>query len=111
MIRRIIFYENHFIDFYSAQNEKLKTKIQYVFELIRQVEMVPEKFLKNLSGHKGLYEIRISYQLENYRIFCCFDEGKLVVLFNVFCKKSQKMPQKELEKADRLMKEYFSTKR
>jgi phage-related protein len=111
MIRKIIFYENHFIDFYSAQNEKLKTKIQYVFELIRQVEMVPEKFLKNLSGHKGLYEIRISYQSESYRIFCCFDEGKLVVLFNAFCKKSQKTPPIELEKADRLMKEYFSTKR
>ena len=111
MIRRIIFYKNHFIDFYSAQNEKVKTKIQYVFELIRQVEMVPEKFLKNLSGHKGLYEIRISCHSESYRIFCCFDEGKLVVLFNAFCKKSQKTPQNELEKADRLMKEYFSIKR
>ena len=98
MIRRIIFYENHFIDFYSCQNEKLKTKIQYVFELIRQVEMVPEKFLKNLSGHKGLYEIRISCQSENYRIFCCFDEGKLVVLFNVFCKKSQKRRKKNWKK-------------
>ena len=111
MIRKIIFYENHFIDFYSAQNEKLKTKIQYVFELIRQVEMVPEKFLKNLSGHKGLYEIRISYQSESYRIFCCFDEGKLIVLFNGFQKKTQKTPTKEIEKALKIKDRYFEIKR
>jgi len=41
------------------QDEKVKTKIQYVFDLIRQVERVPEKFLKHLTGTNGLYEVRI----------------------------------------------------
>ena len=47
---------------------------------------VPEKFLKHLTGTGGLYEIRIEYQSNIYRIFCCFDKGKLVVLFNGFQK-------------------------
>lgn len=62
MVRKIIFYENHFIEFYQNQNDKVKSKIQYVFELIKQVERVPEKFLKHLEGTEGLYEIRVEFQ-------------------------------------------------
>jgi len=110
VVRKIIFYENHFIEFYQKQNDKVKGKIQYVFELLKQVERVPEKFLKHLVGTDGLYEIRIEYQSNIYRIFCCFDKGKLVVLFNGFQKKTQKTPIKELEKAKKIMKSYFEQK-
>lgn len=110
MIRKIIFYESYFIEFYNKQNKKVKIKIQYVFELIKQVERVPKKFLKYLSGTNGLYEVRIEYQSDIYRIFCCFDEGKLVVLFNGFQKKTQKTPKKEIKKGERIMKEYFERK-
>ena len=110
MIRKIIFHNNHFIEFYQNQDDKVKTKIQYVLELIKQVDRVPEKFLKHLTGTDGLYEIRVEYQSTIYRIFCCFDEGKLVVLFNGFQKKTQKTPKGELEKALRLMQNYFEQK-
>ncbi|OFZ01420.1 MAG: addiction module toxin RelE, partial [Bacteroidetes bacterium RIFCSPLOWO2_12_FULL_31_6] len=82
MSREIIFYEDYFIEFYQQQDDKVKSKIQYVLELIKQVDRVPEKFLKHLTGTDGLYEIRIEYQSNIYRIFCCFDKGQLVVLFN-----------------------------
>ncbi len=111
MIRKILFHNNHFIEFYQNQDDKVKTKIQYVLELIKQVDRVPEKFLKHLTGTDGLYEIRVEYQSTIYRIFCCFDEGKLVVLFNGFQKKTQKTPKGELEKAISLMKEYFELKK
>jgi len=111
MSREIIFYENHFIEFYQKQDQKVKGKIQHVFELIKQVDRVPEKFLKHLIGINGLYEIRINYQSNIYRIFCCFDEGKLVVLFNGFQKKTQKTPQKDIDKAEQLMQDYFNNKK
>jgi len=111
MNRSIIFFENHFIEFYQMQDQKVKDKIQYVFELIRQVDQVPEKFLKHLTGTNGLYEIRIDYQSNIFRIFCCFDQGKLVVLFNGFQKKTQKTLPKEVEKAEKLMQDYFNNKR
>ena|SRR5690606_13573753 len=107
MKRQIIFHENHFIEFYQNQDQKVREKIQYVFELIKQVDRVPEKFLKHLTGTNGLYEIRIQQQSNIFRIFCCFDQGRLVVLFNAFQKKSSKTPQKEMDKAIQLMKEYF----
>ena len=111
MNRSIIFFENHFIEFYQMQDQKAKDKIQYVFELIRQVDQVPEKFLKHLTGTNGLYEIRIDYQSNIFRIFCCFDQGKLVVLFNGFQKKTQKTLPKEVEKAEKLIQDYFNNKR
>lgn len=111
MSRKIIFYENYFIEFYQKQNLKVKNKIQYVFELIKQVDRVPEKFLKHLSGTDGLYEIRVEFQSNIYRIFCCFDDGKLVVLFNGFQKKTQKTPKSELDKAKELMKQYQKSKK
>lgn len=110
MNREIIFYENHFIEFYQVQDDTVKEKIKYVFELIKQVEKVPEKFLKHLTNTNGLYEIRIDYQSNIYRIFCYFDKGKLIVLFNAFQKKSQKTPNKEIAKALKLMEEYLNLK-
>lgn len=111
MGRTILFFENHFIKFYQNQDDKVKSKIQHVLELIKQVDRVPEKFLKHLSGTDGLYEIRVEYQSNIFRIFCCFDEGKLVILFNGFQKKTQKTPKNELEKAIALKKEYFLQKK
>ena len=46
-----------------------------------------------------------------YRIFCCFDEGNIIVLFNGFQKKSRKTPKKEITKALKIKDEYFKLKR
>ena len=81
-----------------------------MFELIKQVDRVPEKFLAPMTGYEGLFEIRIEYQSNYYRVFCCFDEGKLVVLFNAFQKRTQKTPKEEIERAMRLKTEYFQLK-
>jgi phage-related protein len=43
-------------------------------------------------------------------VFCCFDEGNLVILLSGFQKKTQKTPAKEIEKAERLKNEYFDEK-
>ncbi len=110
MAREIIFFKNHFFDFYAPLQAKVKMKIKYVLELIKQVEKVPVKFLSPMTGYAGLYEVRVEYESNIYRIFCCFDKGKLVVLFNGFQKKTQKTPKKEIEKAMRLKQEYFETK-
>ncbi len=110
IIRKIIFYGKYFELFYGEQNRKVKDKIDEVLFMISIIERVPTKFLQHLEGRKGLYEIRIELGGNIFRIFCCFDEGKLVVLFNGFQKKSQKTPRIELEKAERLKLEYFKEK-
>ncbi len=75
------------------------------------MEKVSEKFLKHIEGTDGLFEIRIEVGSNIYRIFCCFDKGSLVVLFNAFQKKTQKTPKKEIEFAEQLKAEYFAAKK
>jgi len=111
MNRKIIFHENYFIDFYKELDSRVKSKFQYVLELIKQVKMVPIKFLSPITGYEGLFEIRIEFQSNIYRVFCCFDRGKLIVLFNGFQKKTNRTPKKEIEKAMRLKNEYFEKKK
>ena len=82
-----------------------------VFLSIMTLERVPEKYLKAITSVKGLFEISIEESGNIYRIFCCFDEGKLIVLFNGFQKKSQKTPKQEIKKAEMIMKSYFQSKR
>jgi phage-related protein len=67
--------------------------------------------MKHLTGTDGLYQIRVEFQSNIYRIFCCFDKGQLVVLFNGIQKKTQKTPKSELDRAERLKKEYFKSKK
>ena len=110
MVRKIEFYKDYFTDFYSAQPAKVQKKIEYVLKLIKQTERVPVKFFQFLISTKGLYEIRVEYESNIYRIFCFFDEGKLVILLNGFQKKTQKTPKKEIEKAKKLQKEYYKEK-
>jgi len=64
-----------------------------------------------MIGIDGLFEIRVEFESNIFRIFCCFDKGNLVILFNGFQKKTQKTPKKELDKASRIMKEYFEFKK
>jgi phage-related protein len=106
--RNIIFHKHHFVDFYVEQSERVQEKIDYVFKIVRTVQKVPKKFLDHITGTDGLYEIRIEFESNIYRIFCCFDKGNIIVLFNGFQKKSQKTPNKEIEMALKLKDEYFN---
>ena len=110
MIRKIIFYKNYFLDFYNQQAEDVQEKIDYVLDLISNVERVPTKFLAYLEDTDGLYEVRVKVGSNIYRIFCFFDEGKLVVLINGFQKKAEKTPKNELKKASKIKEDYFKNK-
>jgi hypothetical protein len=45
MTRKIIFHGEYFLFFYKKLDLNVKSKIQYVFELIKQVERVSEIFI------------------------------------------------------------------
>lgn len=109
-VREVIAYRDYFESFLRKQNTKVQDKIYKVIEIIETYERVPSNYLKFLKGTDGLYEARIRLASDIWRVFCFFDEGKLVILLNGFSKKSQKTPQKEIKKAVRLMKMYYDEK-
>jgi len=109
--RQLIYFRNYYWDFYNAQTEKVKDKIDYVLFLVTVADRIPKKFFDQMTGYDGLFEIRIEFESNIFRIFCCFDEGNIVVLFNGFQKKTQKTPKKEIEQALRIKEEYFEYKK
>ncbi len=110
-IREVIVYKHYFEEFLNKQTVKVQNKIFKIIEAIETLERVPSNYLKHLKGTDGLYEARVQLGSNIWRVFCFFDEGKLVILLNGFQKKTQKTPKKEIERAERLMKEYYQDKR
>lgn len=89
-IRTIYLYKDYFTDFFNKQKKKVKDKIIWTFKLIETIQLVPEEYLKHLESTDGLYEIRVQFGSDIFRIFCFFNEGKLIVLANGFQKKTKK---------------------
>ena len=104
--RTAIFYKDYFENFFVKQSTKVKAKTIWTIELIEEIERVPETYLKHIESTEGLYEIRIKFSRDIFRIFCFLDHGKLIVLANGFQKKTQKTPKKEIEKALKIKEEY-----
>ena len=111
MNRQIVTYGKYFNEFYSKLEKDLQDKIDWTFELIKAVNQIPKKYFKHLESTDGVYEIRVEFESNIYRILCFFDEGNLVVLINSFQKKSQKTPSSEIELAKKLKKQYFIDKK
>ena len=108
--REINIYKNYFWDFYNSQTNNVQKKIDWVIGLINVLKIVPQKYLKHLTGTDGIFEIRVQVGNNIYRIFCFFDKENLVILLSGFQKKDQKTPKKEIKRAEKLKKEYYENK-
>lgn len=109
-IREIIAYKHYFEEFLNSQPVKVQNKIYKVLEAIETLERIPSQYLKHMKNTDGLYEARVRLGSNIWRVFCFFDEGRLVILLNGFQKKTQKTPRNELNKAVQLMDQYFKEK-
>ena len=110
-VREVVEFENHFSEFLKKQPVKVQNKIFKIIEAIETLERVPSNYLKMLVGTNGLYEARIQLGSDIWRVFCFFDNGKLVILLNGFTKKTQKTTKNEIEKALQLMQKYYDAKK
>lgn len=108
MNRKIIAYKNYFIDYLNTLDNPTQDKFLYVLEILRTVDRIPTKFVKAIQD--GLFELRIEFRSNIYRVFFVFDGNNIVVLFNAFQKKTQKTPAGEIERAKRLKEEYYGSK-
>lgn len=110
-IRSLKVYGNDFWEFYNKQTKKVQDRILWTIRVIRDIQFVPQIYLKHMEGTDGIYEIRVSSGNNIFRVFCFFDEGKLVILLNGFHKKTQKTPNAEIERAKKLKKQYYEDKK
>ena len=107
-MRKIITYGGYFEAFMQTLSVKEQRKVDYIVSLLASQRRLPTKFMKHIDD--GLYELRIMWESNIYRVFFIFDEGNVVVLFSGFQKKTQKTPQSEIEKAKKIKEEYYEDK-
>ena len=115
-MRKVIFYrlDNDTCpveDYLDSLSEKQVEKIFFVLDLIEQLPVVPRKFFKKLKATDDIWEARIQYGNNIFRLLGFFDSNELVILNHAFTKKTQKTPRKEIKKAEQRKKDYFSKRR
>lgn len=108
MKRKIITYGGYFERFIAALSQKELHKLNYIISLLETEDRLPVKFIKSICD--GLFELRMEYDSNIYRVFFIFDNGQIVVLFNGFQKKTQKTPPSEIEKALKIKEAYYGDK-
>ena len=115
-MRKIVFYrfENKKCpveNFLESLSNKQVEKVFFVLELIETIDIIPRKFFKKLEATDDIWEVRVQYGNNIFRLFGFFDDNDLVVLNHAFIKKTQKVPNKEIKIAEQRKKDYFSKRR
>jgi phage-related protein len=98
-------------DYLDSLSNKQAEKVFFVLDLIENFDIVPGKFFKKLEATEDIWEVRIQYGNNIFRLFGFLDGNDLVVLNHAFTKKTQKTPAKEIKIAECRKKEYFSRRR
>ena len=103
MHRTVLFYKTAdgkcpLQEFIDSLPGKVAQKIVWVLRLLEDLEIVPSFYFKKLVGTEGIWECRIQFGSNAYRIFCFYTDNT-VVLTHGFVKKSQRTPAHEIERA------------
>lgn len=98
-------------DFLDKLDEKSRDKVIYN---IKKAKFSTDKELfKKLKGE--IWEFRTLFNKTHYRLLAFWDKPDeiqtIVVTTHGFVKKTEKVPQREIEKAERIRKQYFELKR
>ena len=87
---------------------KVAQKITWVLSIIEEFDIVPTKYFKKLEGTQDIYECRIDFGGNTYRLLGFFHVGNFVVLTNGFMKKTKKTPVEEIELCESRMRDFVN---
>ncbi len=106
---RELYFSDLFMTFYESLPERVKTKFDYVFQIVKTEYLINTRFVKKLEATE-FYELRVSISSNEYRtIIFAIDssnivESKRIILLNGFLKKSTKDYKKQINLAERILK-------
>ena len=115
-MRTIVFYRafsgvSPIEEFLDALNGNQARKVLWVLKLIEELETIPGQYFKKLIGTDDIWEVRVQFGNDTFRLLGFFDGGHLIILTNGFAKKTQKTPLAEIQLAERRKKDYLSRRK
>lgn len=69
------------------------------------------QYFKKLAGSEDIWEVRVQFGSDIFRLLGFFESGSVLVLTNGFSKKTQKTPPQEIALAIRRKHEYLARKK
>jgi phage-related protein len=110
--RRIDFYRTEegrcpMKEFLDALPAKAGQKVVWVLKLIQELEVVPSTYFKKLEATDDIWECRVQWGPNTYRLLGFISEKRVIVLTHGFLKKSQKTPRNEIERAEAYKKDFM----
>ena len=97
-------------DFLDSLTGKQAQKVLWVLRLIEELERVPSQYFKKLVNTDDIWEVRIQFGTNIFRILGFFAEPTVLLLTNGFAKKSQKTPPQEIATAEKRKLDFHSRK-
>ena len=97
-------------EFIDGLTDKQAQKVAWVLKLIEDLDIIPAQYWKKLTNADDIWEARIQFGGNIFRILGFWDGKDLVILNHAFTKKSQKIPQKEIATAKKRKQDYFNKK-
>ncbi len=99
------------IDFLNSLNGKQAQKIAWVLELFEDMTFVPKQYFKKLKNTADIWEIRIIFSGDIFRLLGFFESDNNFILTNGFVKKSRRTPQSEITLAEERKRNYKERKK
>jgi phage-related protein len=97
--------------FLDSLTGKQAQKILWVLQLVEELNVIPRQYFKKLVDSEDLWEVRIQFGNDIFRLLGFFDGGALLILTNGFSKKTQKTPTQEIALAVRRKEEYLARRK
>ena len=98
-------------EFLDSLSSKQAQKVAWVLRLIEELELVPGQYFEKLVNTEDIWEVRVQFGSDIFRLLGFFAGPAVLILTNSFAKKSQKTPRQEIELATRRKNEYLSRQR
>ena len=96
--------------FLDSLTGKQAQKVTWVLKLIEELDIVPVQYFKKLVDSENIWEVRIQFGNDIFRLLGFFESGALLILTNGFAKKKQKTPPQEIELAVTRKNDYLKRK-
>lgn len=112
-MRTVVFYrlpngQSPIESFLDSLTGKQAQKVLWVLQIIEEFEQVPRQYFKKLVDSDDIWEVRIQFGTDIFRLLGFFENGSLLILTNAFAKKTQKTPPQEIALAIRRKNEYLA---
>lgn len=82
-----------------------RKKYAALLQLLSEKGALHSPFAEKVAGESNLFALRILTH-GNYRYFYCYDDGTAIIVLTGYSKSTNKIPQRELDKANKVKKEY-----